>query len=288
MNAPDLLAIVLTLTPTHADSMPTYQGRAAHALFLRLVQAADAALAEELHETAQVKPFTCSDVWRSGPPRADPPLVTGDDGVRRYQVAPGETWHLRYTLLSAPLTALWLTRVLPALPDAVELSGVPFRVRGAALSPEAHPLAGRASYTDLAAPHLLRGGRPVTRWQFRFAAPTAFSSGGMTVPIPLPGLLFGSLLDRWNAWSPIALPAEVRRFAAERIAISRYRLRTRALLYEPGVVQRGAVGECEYVALGRDPYWCGAVSALAAYAFYSGAGYQTTRGMGVCRWASDE
>ncbi len=265
MNAPDLLAIVLTLTPTRADSMPTYQGRAAHALFLRLVQAADAALAEELHETAQVKPFTCSDVWRSGPPRADPPLVTGDDGVRRYRVAPGETWHLRYTLLSAPLTA-----------------------RGAALSPEAHPLAGRASYTDLAAPHLLRGGRPVTRWQFRFAAPTAFSSGGMTVPIPLPGLLFGSLLDRWNAWSPIALPAEVRRFAAERIAISRYRLRTRALLYEPGVVQRGAVGECEYVALGRDPYWCGAVSALAAYAFYSGAGYQTTRGMGVCRWASDE
>ena len=106
----------------------------------------------------------------------------------------------------------------------------------------------------------------------------------MIVPIPLPDLLFGSLLDRWNAWSPVALNPEVRRYAQECIAVSNYRLRSRSLRLRERVVQRGATGRCDYVALNRDRYWCGTISALAAFAFYSGAGYMTTQGMGECRW----
>jgi CRISPR-associated endoribonuclease Cas6 len=191
---------------------------------------------------------------------------------------------MRYTTLSAELTRLWLDRVLPSLPAEVAFGEATFRVLGAALSPQEHPWAGQSSYADLGAPYLLSGAPTPTRWKFAFAAPTTFRSGGHTVPMPLPDLLFGSLLDRWNAFAPVALQPEVRRFAHECVAVSNYALRTRALPGREGAVRRGAVGRCDYTALTRDRYWCSALSALAAFAFYSGAGYQTTQGMGMCRW----
>ena len=309
----DLCSTVVTLTPTQAATFPANQGRAVYALFLRLVDGADAALAARLHEEAQVKPFTCSSPWRAGPPRFSATERTADAGkgrgqetastatgargreslyshaedgrrVRLARAAPGETWLLRCTTLTAELTRVWVEKVLPTLPAEVAFGEALFRVQGATTSGDEHPWAGHVSYADLASPYLL-GGRPApTRWRLDFASPTAFRSGGMTVPLPLPDLVFGSLLDRWNAWSPVALNPEVRRFAGECLAINRYRLRSRAWPGKGGAVGRGAVGRCEYVALNRDRYWCSTISTLAAFALYGGAGYQTTQGMGMCRW----
>ncbi len=273
----DLCATVIALTPRAPATIPANQGAASHAFFLRLVSQADPALAAQLHEGAQSKPFTCSNLW----PAAG---ATGDRRGGRLAVRPGETWQLRYTTLNAELTQLWLDRALTALPETVTLGDAIFHIQSAHTSNREHPSAGRASYADLAAPYLLGSDSPPTRWRFAFRAPTAFRSGGMTVPIPLPDLLFGSLLDRWNAWSPVALNPETRRFAGECIAISRYHLHSESLLGKGRRVQRGAVGRCTYAALNRDRYWCSAISTLAAFAFYGGAGYQTTQGMGVCRW----
>jgi len=270
----DLCATVLTLTPARAETLAAYQqGRAAHALFLRLVGGADPALAARLHEDAQVKPFTCGSPWRASPPPN--PLPAGGGA---------ETWHLRYTTLTAELTALWTEGVLPSLPDQVVLDEVPFTVQGAASTAEAHPAAGRATYAGLASSCMLDSAAAPSRWRFAFRSPTAFHSGGMTVPIPLPDLLFGSLLDRWNAGSPVALNPEVRRFARECIAVSRYRLQTRPVGGKGGRVERGAVGGCTYVALNRDRYWCRTIGVLAAFATYGGAGYGTAQGMGTCAW----
>ena len=274
----DLCATVLTLTPARVGAMPAHQqGRAAHALFLRLVGGADPALAARLHEDAQVKPFTCSSPWRSPPPDGRGPGGGGKTEL-------GETWHLRYTTLTAELTAVWTEGVLPSLPDEVVLDEMPFTVHGAASTAEAHPAAGRATYAGLASSHMLASATAPASWRFAFRSPTAFHSGGMTVPIPLPDLLFGSLLDRWNAWSPVALNPEVRRFARECIAVSRYRLQTRPVPGKGGRVERGAVGGCTYVALNRDRYWCSTIGVLAAFATYGGAGYGTAQGMGACAW----
>jgi hypothetical protein len=62
----ELCAVVLTLAPLRAGTFPANQSRAVHAWFLRLVAGADPDLAARLHDEAQVKPFTCSNLWRSG------------------------------------------------------------------------------------------------------------------------------------------------------------------------------------------------------------------------------
>jgi CRISPR-associated endoribonuclease Cas6 len=105
----------------------------------------------------------------------------------------------------------------------------------------------------------------------------------MNVPLPLLDLVFGSLLDRWQAFAPLALNPDLRRFAAEQVAVARYRLRTRALPFKPGAMQVGFSGECLFVALRRDRYWLSVLHLLADFAFYAGVGYQTSMGMGQAR-----
>lgn len=296
MNTFDLSATVLFLTPTRPGNIPAAQGRAAHAFFLHQIANADPVLAARLHETEQVKPFTCSNLWKgeNKPAEGETNASRLSPHVSRFtppssrltlvSCTPGETWFLRYTTLSTDLTTLWLEHVLPHLPDEIILGDLPFRIEDVLVTAEAHPWAGHTTYAELGAPYLLAQSPAFTRWTLAFASPTAFRSGGMTIPVPLPDLVFGSLLDRWNAWAPVALSPETRRFAQECVAISNYRLRTRAIPGKEDVVQRGAVGRCDYAALNRDRYWCSMLSTLAAYAFYSGVGYQTTQGMGMCRW----
>jgi CRISPR-associated endoribonuclease Cas6 len=147
----------------------------------------------------------------------------------------------------------------------------------------------------LAAPYLLGGQQRVSpRVALEFVSPTTFRSQGRYLPLPLPELVFGSLLDRWQRFSPIALHPEVRRFAAEAVALSRYELRTRGLPYKQGgkpaegqesrgSMQIGFMGQVVFTALNRDRYWLNVLHLLAAFAFYSGVGYQTGVGLGQGR-----
>lgn len=267
----DLLSVVLTLRSRRTASLPANLGRASHALFLRLLDAADPGLATRLHDKEGPRPFTCSNLWGARPSRGQ---VT---------VSPEETCSLRYTALTGELSQFWLERMLPALPEEVELDRQPFRVVSATVDQDEHLWAGTDSYQDLSAPHLLAQAPILRQWTLRFASPTAFRSKGMTVPLPLPDLVFGSLVDRWNCWSPVALSSEVRRFASEQVAVGGYRLQTRALPFKEGGLQIGAVGYCRYVSLSGDRYWRAVLSVLADYAFFAGVGYQTTKGMGQAR-----
>ena len=266
-----LTSLVLTLRPLESGSKPANLGRAVHAFLLRWVQAADPALAATLHDADPPRPFTCSN------------LVGGRRRGGSLRLEPEQDYWLRLTSLSAELSALLRETLLDHPPDTLELDGAPFRVLGATTDPARHPWAGSASYQDLAAAHLLAGSTPSSRLGLSFATPTTFRSGGMNVPLPLPERVFGSLLDRWQAFAPVAVNPELRRFAAEQVAVARYRLRTRVLPFKPGAMQVGFTGECHYVALHHDRYWLSVLHLLAGYAFYAGVGYQTAAGMGQAR-----
>jgi CRISPR-associated endoribonuclease Cas6 len=121
-----------------------------------------------------------------------------------------------------------------------------------------------------------------------FVAPTTFKSQGRWLPLPLPELVFGSLLDRWQAFAPIALHPETRRFAAEAVALNRYRLRSRGIPQKEGGLRIGFTGRADFVALNRDRYWLNILHLLAAFSFFSGVGYGTAAGLGQCRVTSDE
>lgn len=265
-------SLALTLTTDHPLTLPPHLGRASPAPFLRLVARADADLAERLHDPDERRPFTCSTLWGARRPG------------RSLSLAPDTPTFLRYTGLTAEVSR-HLQRLAEDPPSHVEIEGASLAVQQATLDPAVHPWAGQATYERLAACYLLPGEPPSHRAELEFASPTSFRSGGHTLPLPLPALVYGGLVGKWNAFAPVAVSEEVRRFAEECLAISRYRLKTVAVKAKGGSVQIGFVGRCRYVALNKDRYWLGLIQLLTDYAFYAGVGYQTAAGMGQARRA---
>lgn len=284
----DLLSLVLTLRPTAEAALPPRLGRAAHAILLARIAARDPALAEALHAEDGPRPITASE------------LIGGRVGDRR--VSPEQPYTLRYTALTAETAAALAAAFAPG--DTLTFEGVDFTVE--AIEPTANsepdsqnpqskienqpsPWAACDDYQSLAARYLLPSGpAPAARWTFVLASPTAFRSQGQTQPLPLPGLFFGSLVKRWNAFAPVALPEErVKRYAEEMVVISRFSLRS-APGWERGRgdqhgLRIGSIGKIAYSAPNRDRYWLSALGLLAAFALYSGVGAQTTMGMGQVR-----
>lgn len=287
-DAPDLLSLILILRrePIPAGSeRGGWQGRAAHALLLRAIAATDAALAERLHQGSEARPFTASSLL------AD--RRTGD-------------YALRFTALTAELSAVLITACQPgnALqagamvqldpgkarvdrgkarvdPGKAGVDQINFRVSAVHTQPAEHPAAAMARYADLAAAGLSQA--PPRKLALRFLSPTGFRSGGRQQPLPLPELVFGSLLERWNAFAPLAFLAEARRYAAECVSISRFDLSSRAIPGKDGGLRIGCVGQVEYTALTYDRYWQGVLSTLAAFAHFAGVGVNTAAGLGQCR-----
>lgn len=268
-----LTALVLQFTRDAPAELPRDLGRASHALFLRLMSEHDAALADALHRDDDIKPFTCSNVF-GGRRRAE-----------SLAVAPGDALWIRYTGLTAPVSQFLSALSVRAQSSrlSIELDGVPFRATGAVLDASVHPYAGSAAYEQLSAPYLLARNTPAVRLDLRFVSPTAFKAKGQNLPLPLPGSVFGSLLDKWNAFAPIAMPDETRRFAEECMAISQYHARTRMVRGKHGNVQIGFVGSARFVATNKDRYWLSLMNVLADFAFYAGVGRLTTQGMGQAR-----
>jgi CRISPR-associated endoribonuclease Cas6 len=253
------------------STIPADQGRATYGLFLELVRQADSALAQELHDIEGVKPFTVSNLQRTG--RRVKGEVTLD---------PERPVWWRVTTFMPRLSQVVLEQVLLNLPDQVTLADQPFQVVGATADEADHAWAGQTSYEDLAQSHLLGADDPPPWLNLEFATPTTFRSAGKHLPFPLPGLVFDHWLNKWNKFAPLSLHPDVKRFAEECVAVSRYSLRSRVVRFGPATFI-GFVGRCSFRALRRDPYWLRLLHTLAAYAFYCGTGHKTTMGLGQTR-----
>lgn len=269
-----LTSLVLTLTTDRPLLLPPHLGRASHAAFLRLIAESDARLAAELHEPNQLRPFTCSTLW--GAQRTNEGLT----------VLPNTPTFLRFTGLTAEVSA-HLRRIAAAPPTCIELDGEHLRVESATLDMSVHAWAGQSSYEEIAGHHLLPKTVPAHQAEIEFISPTAFRSAGRIMPLPLPGLVYGALMEKWNTFAPVGISEEVRRFAEECLAISRCQISTRAVSAKEYSVKVGFVGFCRYTALNRDRYWLSLIQLLTDYAFYAGVGYQTAVGMGQARRAQN-
>lgn len=261
----------------------TYEGfgRAAHGLFLSAVRDSNPALAEELHAGSGPRPFTASDLIGYSPRRA---------------LDPGRTYGLRFTALTGPVAqaiqaAAGNGRL--AAGQAIELAGREFRIEAVAPGPRLRAVenghrrgeswAAATTWEALSAPWLLGRAQPGYRLAIQFASPTTFKSQEKHVPVPMPGWVFGSLLERWNAFAPVALPPEARRYAEECLALSGYQLRTRPMATKEGGLRIGAVGVARYTAINKDRYWLSVMNLLADFALFAGAGAGTTMGLGQVR-----
>jgi CRISPR-associated endoribonuclease Cas6 len=280
-----LISTVFTLTPVEPVTMPANLGRATHAWFLDQARAADPALAQALHAPNQERPFTVSNLWGApGQGRRDVPMPGNSPG--QMTLSPERSYHLRVTSFWPELSALVAERLAGAPPEHISLAGTDFRVVEVAAHGAAHPWAGQTTFETLIQEHTLSAAPPPPRLALRFASPTVFRSGGANLPLPLPGLVFEGLARRWNAFGPLRIPDEVRRYAEECLVISRYRLHTERVLFgEDGArgAYPGFVGVCGYAARNRDRYWLGLIHTLAAFALYAGVGARTSMGLGQAR-----
>lgn len=240
-----------------------WSGRAVHALFLRCVAERDSELARSLHDPDIPRPFTCSALIWSRAKEED----------RSWPVA-----FVRFTLLDE--------RLLPCAlepPGRVEVGGASFAVEAVLRSAGEHPWAGEASWWALVRPWLQQE-RPVgEKVALHFASPTTFRSHGMFLPLPLPEVVFGSLLQRWNAFAPVAVRPDVVEYCRQSVGIARHRLQTEAISLKEGSRIVGFKGFCVFHFLERDPLFQAQVQLLADAAFYLGVGYQTAVGMGQVR-----
>lgn len=278
-------AVTLDLEATAAGSVPDWMGQRVRAALLARLQAHDAALSEEAHADRAVQPYTVA--WLG--PRGD--LGAGARGT------------VRFTALDAAVARALAGGAVPEAGETLDLSGQAWRVVGRGVPPvpatdappgapvlgiAGAPWAGQATFEGMARTYLVGGRPPPPRVDLAFATPTTFHSQGRSLPLPLPRLVFGSLLDRWNAHAPLRIDPEILAVVDQAVIIGRYELRTE-LVPLGGGVQVGFVGRCGYVvppgrgARPTDEYAWRVVHLLAAYAYFAGIGAKTTMGMGTAR-----
>ncbi|MCB0044720.1 MAG: CRISPR system precrRNA processing endoribonuclease RAMP protein Cas6 [Caldilineaceae bacterium] len=267
-----LVSLLLSLRACGDACLPGHLGRANYAEVLTQIQRVAPDVSAQIHAGNHgPKPLTCSGLWGARTTR------------QGAEIKQDQVYTLRVTGLTVQVARSLHLALVETPPAIWTLAEHPFEPAGVTCDPQEHEWAGQTTYEELASYGLLQPGPPTSHVTLQFGSPTSFKSAGIHVPVPLPDLVFGSLVERWNAFSPITLSPEMRRFGEEMIAISRYNLRSQAVHGKQGGLRIGGVGEVTYTALNRDRYWCALMQMLADFALYSGVGVQTTMGMGQAR-----
>lgn len=247
--------------------LPRWWGEATHRLAIAVIASCDETLAQKLESSAGLKPFTTSNL--RGPFK---------DG----KVDPNAAYKLRLTALDGQIAQIFKSArkegVLKA-GENVELDYLHFRVKEDAKGD--NDLTG-TTYQSLA--NSLFASEPSPRkLTLQFVSPTLFKSESRQIPFPMPDLVFGSLLEHWNASVsiPTALPAEVRKYARECLRLGRFDLHSHVVRMH-GEIYRGFVGRVTFHSYNYDRYWMSMIWMLAQYATYAGVGAKTTMGLGQC------
>ncbi|MGM9580877.1 MAG: CRISPR system precrRNA processing endoribonuclease RAMP protein Cas6 [Anaerovibrio sp.] len=212
-------AVVYILTAEQSGWLPEFTGRVMHGVFFRMLQEASRELASYVHEQMKMKPFTVSALqgkkYKS---------VRG-----KIYVSKGDVFQWRVTGLHESI----LQVMLQAEPGyMVRVNSLPMQVKALTADGEQNPRAGFLAETDLLG--LVLGEENFSRLTIDFLSPTAFRVDVVDYPMPLPGLVFPSLAEKWQQ---LDMPAEIDRAQvkeiAEKVYIEHWSGRTRSVYLTP-------------------------------------------------------
>ncbi len=264
-----LFAVVVDIVSKRSVSLPAYLGRANHAALLYRIAQFDHTLAERLHTMEGAKPFTCSSILGA---------VARRDGL---WVEGGRPYSIRFTGLNAEVSEAIRRCWLESTPDAWVLDDHLFRVVRVTADGSDGGWSGATTYQALVDRYLERPQAATARLTIELASPTAFKSEEITMPLPLPDLVFGSLANRWQSFSNEPVRLAMRQFAAKHVAVSWFDLHSQAVDHKNHSMRVGATGRVAYHILEND--FLVTANVLADFAMYAGVGVQTAAGMGQCR-----
>ena len=232
---------LLQIPISAAEPLPLTLGRAIHAQCLHWLTAADPALAARLHEQDNF-PIT---------------LATKPGSSRQQK-------HLIIGLLQKELLAPLLWGLSQDIGGDITLTGIPCR------------LGKWVDIVQTSSFEALSQVPPQKVIELQFLSPTSFKQAQGIQPFPLPELVFGSLLRRWNVFAPVELqfPAvEWKGFTAA------YELKTHALKMKGGA----EIGSCGWVRYEFPVELAAIATVLAHFACFAGVGRKTAMGMGQAR-----
>ena len=268
-----LAAVILTVRPVEPVSIPHWTGLGMRAWFLEQVQQCAPSIAAAIHDHDGPKPYTVSGLVGLGRLRRERP-----------RLSPERQYFLRITTMQNDLTQIVTECLLPQWTgQEVEIAGARLRIEATTMTDDGW--AGQTTDADLVQQWTLGTEHLPKHLELEFDSPTAFKQQGATVPFPLPDLVFGNLIDRWNEFNNVQLHPDTRQFAQECVVVSKYRLETKYVEFDGSkqAPMSGCIGVCRYVILKGDRYWRGLLHALAAYSFYAGIGRRSTIGLGRVR-----
>ncbi len=242
----DSAALHVLQIPIYAtDILPSTLGRAIHALFFHWLGLADPALAEQLHRQESL-PVSIA-------------MIPGKSPQQMF---------LKIGIVQREILASFLWGLSQDLGNEINLTGVTCR------------LGNWIEILQSSSFELLSQVPSQKEITFQFLSPTSFKQSQVIQPFPLPELVFGSLLRRWNTFAPVGLQFPLVEWRGMTCA---YELKTKALKMKGGA-EIGTTGWVRYEF--PDRAQAEMATTLAHFANFAGVGRKTAMGMGQVRMTS--
>lgn len=255
-----LASIYLSLQSQTNDNLTKVSGSVLRKVFLDSLEQVHPPLYDGLMQVQhEPKPFTISRLHR----------------LRRKNDRTAYRW--RITTLHLPLTTVTTNTLLSYwMTEGLYLDENVLSVCDVQIDEQVNTWTGTASFEDL-----VLSAPSHKKLTLQFASPTAFKkTGNHWIVLPEPERIFGSLLQRWNMFSPILLPDDLLGGLNEIMEIESYDLRTRSIQIEGGYTVKGFVGRATFQIHSDNALLIQYLNGLAQFAKYSGVGTRTAVGLG--------
>lgn len=137
------------------------------------------------------------------------------------------------------------------------------------------------SYEELYTTLVANEPEAIRNFKLQFTTPTAFAQGGVTLPVPLPTLMFRNWLERWNNFAPVYLGGdELIAYLSNAVLLKNHKIQTRSWQLQRGYVN-GFVGDVTLQIFNRaDSLLANVANLLVQYSQFAGTGIKTRLGMG--------
>ncbi len=133
---------------------------------------------------------------------------------------------------------------------------------------------------------LMAKAKPLKELIFDFVTPTTFKKGRYDYVLPEPYLVFKSLLNKWNAFSPIKISdKKLLSFVKKNILISGCWIKTKKTELMSRAKITGFSGRVFFYVANFDEEKLKILNALSRFAEFSGVGRKTTMGFGKVKLA---